>query len=120
MTFEEFIRRFLTDRMVRAGEAPEGRELRREVIDGEEVDLFLEDPLIVGEVTAHAEYLRKVDALLRLGICECQGNEIEGVWVIKYRRFDLAERESKVVEKRCEERVASYVRAKCKRTFISL
>jgi predicted nuclease with TOPRIM domain len=63
LTFEEFVRRFLTERLRRSGEIPEDAELRRGLVDGEEVNLFLENPLIVGEVTGYAE---SVDDMLKL------------------------------------------------------
>ena len=101
MTFEEFVRRFLTDRMVRAGEIPEGRELRREVIDGEEVDLFLEDPLIVGEVTAHAESAEEIDKLLRKveRIREIYGREPRKILVVETAKKEVA----KELRERAEE-----------------
>ena len=63
LTFEEFVRRFLTERLRRSGEIPEDAELRRGLVDDEEVNLFLENPLIVGEVTGYAE---SVDDMLKL------------------------------------------------------
>ncbi|MEZ0345774.1 MAG: hypothetical protein ABWK01_04425 [Infirmifilum sp.] len=64
ITFEQSVRTLLTDLLRKFGEIPEGAELRKAYVDGEEVDIFLEDPLIVGEVTAHAAP-DKVDKLLR-------------------------------------------------------
>ncbi|MCC5998394.1 MAG: hypothetical protein LM573_04885 [Thermofilum sp.] len=65
ITFEEFVRKFLTASLQKLGQIPQGAELTRTLIDGEEVDIFLEDPLIVGEVTAHAETAQEVQKLIR-------------------------------------------------------
>jgi chaperonin cofactor prefoldin len=65
ITFEEFVRKFLTASLKKLGQIPQGAELTRTLIDGEEVDIFLEDPLIVGEVTAHAETAQEVQKLIR-------------------------------------------------------
>jgi chromosome segregation ATPase len=65
ITFEEFVRKFLTASLKKLGQIPQGAELTRTLIDGEEVNIFLEDPLIVGEVTAHAETAQEVQKLAR-------------------------------------------------------
>ena len=102
ITFEEFVRRFLTDRMIRAGEIPEGSELRRAVVDGEEIDIFLEEPLIVGEVTAHAESAAEVDKLLRKAskVREVYGREPRKILVVETTRKDVA----RELRKRARER----------------
>ncbi len=65
ITFEEFVRRFLTDRMRRSGEIPPEATLKSAEVGGEQIDIFLEDPLIVGEVTAHASSVEEIEKLVR-------------------------------------------------------
>ncbi len=94
LTFEEFVRKFLTDRMRRSGEIPEDKELRPAELDGEEVDIFLEDPLIVGEVTAHAESEEEINKLIRKAkkAREIYGKEPRKILIVETARKDVARR----------------------------
>ncbi len=95
MTFEEFVRRFLSDRMRRSGEIPDGAELRQAVINGEEIDLFLEEPLIVGEVTAYARSAdEEVGKLLRKArkIKDLYGKEPKKLLIVQTVNKEVARR----------------------------
>jgi len=102
ITFEEFVRKFLTDRMRRSGEIPEGEELRAAVIDGEEVDLFLESPLIVGEVTAHAESEEELNKLIRKAekAREIYGREPRKILIVETAGKDVARRIREMAEEK--------------------
>ena len=45
LTFEEFVRTFLTAQLRSSGELAEDAELKKATIDGEEINIFSEDPL---------------------------------------------------------------------------
>ncbi len=95
MTFEEFVRKFLSDRMRRSGEIPDGAELKQIVIDGEEIDLFLEDPLIVGEVTAYARSAdEEMGKLLRKvrRVRDLYGKEPRRLLIVQTARKEVARR----------------------------
>ena len=51
--------------MREAGEIPESAELTRGFVEEKEVDIFLEEPLIVGEATGYAESADELAKLLR-------------------------------------------------------
>ena len=65
LTFEEFVRRFLTAQLKSSGELAEDAELKKTIINGEEINIFSEEPLIVGEVTAHVETADEIRKLLK-------------------------------------------------------
>jgi len=65
LTFEEFVRRFLTAQLKSSGELAEDAKLKKVIINGEEINIFSEEPLIVGEVTAHAETADEIRKLLK-------------------------------------------------------
>jgi hypothetical protein len=60
-----FVREYLTGVLMRDDEIPEEAKLVKGSIDGEKVDIFLEDPLIVGDVVEYAGSINKIMELLR-------------------------------------------------------
>lgn len=101
MGFEEFVRKFFTDRMRRAGEIPKDKELRSAVIEGEEIDLFLEEPLIVGEVTTHAESAdEEVNKLMRKveKVREAYGKEPRKLLIVEMASKSVAKRLKELAE----------------------
>lgn len=60
-----FVREYLTGVLILDGEIPSEAKLVKGSIDGEKVDIFLEDPLIVGDVVEYAGSIDKIMELLR-------------------------------------------------------
>jgi hypothetical protein len=79
LTFEEFVRKFLTASLRKSGEIPGDAKLTKGFIYGEEINLFLEDPLIVGEATGYAESPNEITKLLKK-IELAKGSELCGLW----------------------------------------
>jgi lipase chaperone LimK len=65
ISFEEFARHFLEGYLRRTGILPKGVRLKKGFINGEEINIFCEDPPIVGEVTAYAGSKEEAEKLLR-------------------------------------------------------
>jgi len=65
VSFEEFTRHFMEKYLKGMKILPENKKLVAKTIDSEEIDIFCDSPVIVGEVTASASSAEEADKLLR-------------------------------------------------------
>jgi hypothetical protein len=65
VSLEEFVKNWMSGSLRERGILPAGISLERAVVDGEEINLFSKDPLIVGGITAYAESVEEISELLR-------------------------------------------------------